>query len=109
MCSWVFHMKVPTRSPASIPRPWSATARRSARAATSANGVWRLPSPWKVTTSLSPCTVRPWRKIMPTVSGKSCMVDCIIVPFSPGAGRDRRSVLGPVVSGPRATRAGQPP
>ena len=70
------------------------TASRSARSATSANVAWRLLSPSKVTTSLLRWTVRPCRKIMPTVSGKSCMVDCIIVPFSPGDGRIARSVLG---------------
>jgi hypothetical protein len=34
-----------------------------------------------VTTSLSPCTVVPWRMIMPTVSGTSIIVLSTTVPF----------------------------
>src|SRR5262245_811393 len=39
---------------------------------------------------------------MPTVSGKSCMVDCIIVPYSPCTGRFRRAVP-PSVDGSAAS------
>jgi hypothetical protein len=76
-CSWVFHANVATRSPDSTPRCRSAAARRSVRCATSVNDARRDVSPSNVTTSLSPKTVRPWRKIIPIVRGKSCIVDCM--------------------------------
>jgi hypothetical protein len=79
-CSWLFHWKVPTRSPASMPRRWSAPASCPARPATSANVARREPSPSKVTTSLSPYTAWPWRRIIPIVSGKSCIVLSSILP-----------------------------
>ena len=85
---------VATRSPDSMPRRRSAAASRSARAATSANDARRLPSPSKVTTSLSPCTVRPWRKIMPTVSGKSCIVTASKESAPRARARDRRAYSG---------------
>src|SRR3954447_21267466 len=75
-CSWLFHMKVPTRSPSPIPSFDSADASLSARAATSGYDARRTsPSPLSVTTSLSVPKRRTRSSTCPIVSGKSFCIN----------------------------------
>jgi hypothetical protein len=81
MCSWLFHMKVPTRWSPETPSDRSPWASRAALAATSANVARRLPAPSPsagptVTTVPSGKTCWPWRTIDAIDSGTSCMVLC---------------------------------
>ena len=73
-CSWSFQAKVPTLSPSPTPNRLRAAASRSARPATWAKVDRRSPAGSTVTTSLSPYTRWPCRR-MPLMSrGPSCIV-----------------------------------
>ena len=54
MCSWLFHMKVPTRASPSMPSERRPCASRAALALTSANVALRLPRSPTVMIELSP-------------------------------------------------------
>jgi hypothetical protein len=73
-CSWVFQAKVATRSPWRTPRRRSPAASCSARSASAAKLMRRVPSASAVTTTLSAYVARPCSKMWPTVSGKSDIV-----------------------------------
>ena len=71
-----------------MPSRASAAASWSARAATSANEARRLAVALEGDDLAVAVDAAAVAEDHPDVSGKSCIVDCIIVPFSPWRARD---------------------